>query len=118
MTSYSIIGNGGNSEISIKLHQLDLLEGNGKTVRVIDMVASKWEKVALRLHFSGHDISRIERDHNKSVRACQTMFTEWLEGKGRKPVTWDTLIKALGEAELSQVARDLEIVLGTKLVCQ
>ena len=82
------------------------------------MVASKWDKVALRLHFCGHDISRIERDHSKSVRACQTMFMEWLEGKGRKPITWDTLIKALGEAELSQVANDLEIALGTKLLKQ
>ena len=97
------------SSIPIELHQLDLLEENGSTVRIIDTVASKWDRIALRLHFSGHDISRIERDHEKSVvRACQAMFSEWLEGKGRQPITWNTLIEALKEAGFSQLASELE----------
>ena len=76
-------------------------------------MASKWDKIAIRLHFSGHDISRIERDHKESVvRACQAMFSEWLEGKSRKPITWNTLIKALKEAEYSELASEVETVLG------
>ena len=97
---------------TIQLHQLDLLEGNGKQVRVINTVAHDWERVAIRLHFTGDDITRIERDHSKSERACQSVFTEWLKGKGLRPTTWNTVIKALREAEFSQVADDLEIALG------
>ena len=96
-----------------KLHHLDLIEGNGKTVRVIAQSASKWERVALSLHFESHDMSRLSRDyHLRSFEACQTVFTEWLNGKGRKPVTWNTVIKALKEAELSEVATDLQDILS------
>ena len=97
-----------------ELHQLDLLERNGRTVRVIDAAAAIWDKVALRLHFEHHDITRIERDHHQqSVLACQTVFGEWLEGKGCQPTSWDTLIKALREAGLSEIVSDLECVLST-----
>ena len=102
------------SSLPIELHQLELLEENGSTVRIINTVASKWDRIAIRLHFSGHDISRIERDHEKSVvRACQTMFSEWLEGKGRKPISWNTLIKTLKEADYSELASEVETILNT-----
>ena len=95
-----------------KLHQLDFLEGNGRTVRVIKKVATTWEEVALSLHFEASDVSRIERDnHQQSVQASRVVFSEWLEGRGRQPTTWGTLIKALKEAGLQTVANDLERIL-------
>ena len=55
----------------------------------------------------------IKRDnHFQSVDACHAMFSEWLEGKGRTPTTWETVIKALEEADLGEVAQDLKEVLG------
>ena len=36
------------------------------------------------------------------------MFTRWLEGEGRKPKTWRTLITAFHEADLSSVAHELD----------
>ena len=94
-----------------KLHQLDLFEGKGKTVRVIKRAAAKWELVATRLYFESHDISRIREDyHQQTIKACQTVFIEWLQGNGRKPTTWNTVIKALEEADLSELATDLKIV--------
>ena len=94
-------------------HQLDLIEGNGKTVRVIKRAAQEWESVATRLYFDIDDISRMRRDHYQQCRnACQTVFMEWLQGKGRTPTTWDTVIKALKEAELSELAADLQTVLS------
>ena len=96
-----------------RLYELDLIKGNGKTVKVISRVAAKWETVATRLHFEGHDIERIEKDHhNQSLDACRTMFIEWLEGNCRKPTTWKTVIKVLEEAELAEVASDLRDVFG------
>ena len=91
-----------------KLHQIDLIEGNGKVVKIIETVAAKWEKVATRLYF-GHDIiDRIKRDdHFQSEPCCHKMFCEWLSGKGRQPLNWQTLITALKEAGFSQLASDL-----------
>ena len=96
-----------------KLHQLDLIDSNGKTVRVIKQAAAKWESVATRLYFESHDITRIREDyHQQSIKACQTVFIEWLEGRGRKPTTWDTVIKALDEANLSELSADLKVALS------
>ena len=95
-----------------RLHELDLIRGNGKTVRVISRASATWERVATRLHFEGHEINIIIRDHTKNLDACRTMLIEWLEGKGRQPTTWEVLIKALEEADLSEVASDLTDVLS------
>ena len=96
-----------------KLHQLDLLKGKGKSVKLIDTVAYDWTRVALRLHFERHHINRIDQDcHQQSIRACRTMFNDWLEGTGRKPTSWITLIEVLKEAEMLKVATDLECILG------
>ena len=92
---------------------MDLIRGYGKTVRVISRTSAAWERVAIRLHFEGHEIKNIKRDHHFQIGdACSTMYTDWLEGKGRQPATWETLIKALEEADLSELASDLKDVLG------
>ena len=95
-----------------KLHELDRIEGNGKVVKVIETVASMWNKIALRLYFNHHDISRVNRDNEQSMEAMSAVFTEWLEGKGRKPTTWETLITALKESEYLIIARDLQVIFG------
>ena len=55
----------------------------------------------------------IERDHHlQTMAACQKVFMLWLKGKGRSPQTWETIIKVLEEAELSEMASDLKVILG------
>ena len=96
------------------LHELDLLKSSKKTVRVINTIAHKWDEVATRLYFEVHDIKRIQQDCPLQVRkASREMIMEWLEGEGslRKPITWATLIEALNEAELSEVAKDIVSIL-------
>ena len=83
-------------------------------MKVINKTAHVWKQVATRLHFEGHDISRIEKDERQAEGACRTMFVEWLEGKGRTPTTWGTVLQALNEAEQGELAKDLEEVLDTK----
>ena len=95
-----------------RLHQLDLIEGNGKIVKLIRAVASKWERLATRLYFEVNDISRIKRDRQECEDACREVCCEWLLGEGRKPVTWATLLTALEEAELSEVAKDLKVIIS------
>ena len=78
---------------------------------MINRTASVWEKVATRLYFKGHDILTIERNKPQAEDASRTMFIEWLEGKGRTPITWETIIRALAEAELAEVAEDLKNII-------
>ena len=91
-----------------KLHQLEYLEQRSLIIKTIDRVAAEWKTVALHLHFEDHCIKVIEMNcHYQPVSACRSMFSQWLEGKGRKPRTWRTLIVALEEANLHIIAQEL-----------
>ena len=80
-------------------------------IKTIDRVAAEWKTVALHLHFEDHCIKVIEMNcHYQPVPACCSMFSRWLQGNGRKPITWRTLIVALEEANLSSIAQDLRNV--------
>ena len=82
-------------------------------MRVIKQAAAKWEAVATRLYFEIYDITRIEKEgHSHLTDACRAVFKEWLQGNGRKPTTWNTVFKALEEADLSELAGELKIVLS------
>ena len=100
-----------------RFHELDLIRGNQKTVRVLEGSASKWDGIARRIYFSGNMISQIRTEsQNDALRACQSVFTQWLEGKEglRMPRTWNTVIDVLKEAHLGQLADDLTEVLRGK----
>ena len=93
------------------LHQIDHLEGSTETITIIRTVASEWRQIATRLKFGHHDISRIEKDNPRDCRdACRQMFSEWLDGNGRKPITWKTLVNVLEESEHCRLARKLEMI--------
>ena len=86
---------------------MDRIKGSGKTVKVIERTAADWECVATTLHFEGHEIKTIRADYNQSADACRNMFIEWLEGKGRQPITWETVLSALNEAGFGELASEL-----------
>ena len=95
------------------LHELDLLVGNGMKVRVFSTTASRWDNLALRLYFEPSDIERIRKNnHFMCESACRSFFGEWLQGKGRQPITWRTLVTALVEVDLSEFAKEVEQALG------
>ena len=99
--------------ISPKFHELDLIEYNEKRVQVFGKGAVKWEKIATRLYFDGNMIEKIRKDCPQAYQACQKIFTTWIDGKEglREPIAWSTVIKVLKEAELGEVAKDLEEIL-------
>ena len=89
-----------------------MLEYQGRVVKVISKAAHKWKQLATRLHFDFCDIECIDRDCPlHQVDACRQVVGEWLSGKGRKPTSWSTVIEALNEIELSELAEDLKVVL-------
>ena len=97
------------SDCTPEFHELDLFEWCGKKLDIIKRVSDKWEQVATRLHFPPNTIEVISRDcHHQCDPACRSMFTRWLGGEGRTPMTWGTLVGALYEADLSSVAQELD----------
>ena len=97
------------------LHELDLIASREKEVRVMKIVTPHWERFSYRLHLRRETISTIKKDNpQREDDACQAMFNMWLNGEGRKPVSWGTLITALNEAELSEHAQDLGDIITQK----
>ena len=83
---------------------------NGKQINVIKSVAFKWEQLAIALGFDGAMIEKIKRDKfHQSKDATAEMFQEWLDDDYilQGPVTWDTLIQCLVDAELAEIAISL-----------
>ena len=103
-----------------QFHELDLITCNQKAVRVLVGSASKWDRVATRLHFDGNIIAQIgTASQNNQLRACQSVFTQWLDGTQglRTPRTWNTIIEVLKEADLCTLAENLRAILEGNNYC-
>ena len=52
--------------------------------------------------------SIVKSKHYISVDITVEILKQWLQGKGRKPVTWQTLVNCLRDTNLNAVADDME----------
>ena len=50
------------------------------------------------------------RNHYDAEQVNIAILQEWLIGRGKKPVTWTTLVEVLRDIELSTLAGDIETV--------
>ena len=60
------------------------------------------------LQLEEHVTNTFEGD---PVPACCEMMQQWLNGEGRKPVTWLTLIESLTDAGFLDIAETLQEIL-------
>ena len=51
-----------------------------------------------------------DKKHYDPERISIEILQEWLTGRGKKPVTWSTLVEVLHDIELSTLAGDIEAV--------
>ena len=57
---------------------------------------------------TGAHISALERELMKNAQDINyRVFQEWLHGKGRRPVSWETLISVLEDIGLNQLAKSI-----------
>ena len=61
---------------------------------------------------SGAKVKNLEHKYQRDAERINTeIFREWLNGEGKQPVTWATLIEVLHDIELSSLAKDISGVL-------
>ena len=65
----------------------------GVVFEVVKEVSKDWKMFALALHLRGEIIQ--EQSHFQAEAACHSILQRWLNGEGRQPVTWDTLLDSL-----------------------
>ena len=62
---------------------------------------------------TGAKITAIEQKRlNDAEQINIDILKEWLQGKGKKPVTWQTLVDVLKDTGLSKLAMDIEASLS------
>ena len=50
----------------------------------------------------------IDKHHHNAREINQEILTLWLQGQGKKPVTWSTLIDVLRDMDLSELAQAIQ----------
>ena len=94
-----------------QLHQLQHLRRDNAVVNVIREVAPFWEKFAFYLMMDRKMIDIWKRDADQVEDAAMKLFGHWLDGNGRQPTSWKTLIQALRENDLPFIATEVEEIL-------
>ena len=54
---------------------------------------------------TGARVSNIIHDHRTAERINWHVLSEWLQGKGRKPVSWVTLANTLDQTGVGELAK-------------
>lgn len=69
--------------------------------------------MGLALDFDDSDLNNIERDKGNVEDCCMELMRRWLQGIVRTtPVTWETLLEAMEDAQFVELARKLKGILS------
>ena len=83
----------------------------GDALRIIQRIGQHYKKLGTLLleDDTGAITEGIIAAHPRQPEhITDAIFAKWLNGTGRQPVTWATLIAVLKEIDLEQLARDVE----------
>ena len=83
----------------------------GNKVDIAEMVGVHYCSFGIQLlqDRTGDVVSAMEKELGKNALDINHKILRlWLQGKGRQPVTWDTLIAVLQDIGLNCLAKDIE----------
>lgn len=86
---------------------------NGGKVNLAEEIGVNYYNFGLLLleDKDGNQMSAIEREQMRNApEIVRHTFRLWLQGKGRQPVTWATLVAVLQDTGLIKLANDIECV--------
>ena len=95
---------------------LDLKKFPGKHGRfdVMERIGVNYPELGMFL-LQDHDLSKVSALEltwqRASLPICRDIMRDWLQGKGKLPVTYATLLHCLRDADLHSLAKDIEDVL-------
>ena len=84
-----------------------------RTINVSVEIATKYLQFGTFLldDRNGSRIKIMARKHHYDAEQINMeILQEWLNGRGKQPVTWTTFVQVLHDIEMSTLARDIEAV--------
>lgn len=97
------------------LPELQHFPVNGGFKDLVDEIGNDYEKFGILLlnDDNGIRVKGIEKTKNGDLIGITVeILRQWLQGKGRKPVTWRTLVKCLKDTNLHAPAGIIEAALN------
>ena len=84
-----------------------------KRINIPQEISTKYPQFGILLleDTNGTKIRNIEYKHRGDAEQINLeILEEWINGRGRQPVSWATLTEVLQDVELSELASDIEAV--------
>ena len=93
--------------------ELIRFRGRERRINIPQEISTKYHQFAVLLleDSTGARIRSMEQKHSNSPEEINVNILEqWIEGTGRKPVTWRTLVEVLYDVQLNTLADDIVAV--------
>ena len=92
------------------LHELLNFPGQEKRLNIPQEIGTQYKTFGTILleDDCGDRVDDIVHEYRERAERINTeILQEWLTGRGKQPVTWDTLVEVLRDIELSTLAGDI-----------
>ena len=88
-------------------------QGLRRTINIPQEISSNYYRFGLHLlnDPNGTRVRNLELEYRPNTERINTeILREWATGRGKKPVTWKTLIIVLRDIELGALASEIEVI--------
>ena len=94
------------------LHELLNFLGQEKRINIAQEIGTQYKTFGIILleDDSGKRVHNIVKFRNRVKDINTEILQEWLTGRGKQPVTWETLVEVLSDIELSTLASDISTI--------
>ena len=76
---------------------------------VVPAVSEKWREFGTYLGIDAHMLRAVHADQGKAEDSCIAVLSRWIDGAGKQPKTWITVMESLRLSGFMEVARELEV---------
>ena len=99
-----------NTEEEPSLQKLIQFETASGTINILERIGVHCTELGILLleDSDGSVTETIEKQYNNPNDITHKILQRWIQGKGKKPVNWTTLIDALEGIKLSELANQIE----------
>ena len=95
------------------LIELVRFRGRERRINIPQEISTKYPQFGILLleDTKGTRVRNIEYKHREDAEQINLeILQEWINGRGRQPVSWATLTEVIRDVELSELASDIEAV--------
>ena len=96
---------------TVTLPQLIRFKTRSGSINVLEQIGTHyWELGVLLLDDTTGQVTQaiIEHHHEDATKINLQIFQKWIQGKGKLPVEWSTLVEVIKDIGLVQLASEME----------